>query len=145
MHRLKIMSVAIALLVAGTTISANATPVSSKSQSASGDTKNQATVSAIKQSSMGQQQALASARSYLAYSAFSRKGLFKQLKFEGFSTKDATYAVLHVNANWNVQAYKSAKEYLSSSSFSKKALYSQLIYEGFTPSQATYGVNRAYR
>ncbi|NBU85492.1 MAG: hypothetical protein EBS15_00500 [Actinobacteria bacterium] len=94
---------------------------------------------------MSRQQAIASAKEYLASQAFSRKGLIDQLKYEGFSTKDATYAVDHIKVNWQIQAYKSAKEYLRSQSFSKKGLYSQLIYEGFTASQAGYGVNRAYR
>jgi hypothetical protein len=145
MHIIKTVSVAVALLVAGPMVSANATPVHTTSLVSNSATKSHVKESAIKQSSMSQRQALASAKSYLSFSAFSSKGLFKQLKFEGFSTKDALYAVTHVKANWNIQAYKSAKSYLSSSSFSKKSLYSQLIFEGFTPSQAAYGVNRAYR
>jgi hypothetical protein len=44
-------------------------------------------------SAVSQQQAVRKAKSYLRVSAFSRSGLIKQLKFEGFSTKDATRAV----------------------------------------------------
>ena len=145
MQKWKLVSVLVALTVATPSLSAHAAPGQSTTPSTSKVGSSHVHISEVKQSSMSQRQALASAKSYLAVSAFSSKGLFEQLKFEGFSTKDATYAVVHVNANWNVQAYKSAKEYLSTSSFSKKALYSQLIFEGFTASQAAYGVNRAYR
>ena len=82
------------------------------------------------------------AQEYLAYQAFSKKGLIDQLKFEGFSTKDATYAVNHITVNWNKQAAKKAKEYLKYQSFSRSGLIDQLVFEGFTQSQATYGVNK---
>ena len=94
---------------------------------------------------VGQRNALAKAKEYLAYSAFSRKGLIEQLKFEGFSSKDATYGADHAGANWNTQAYKKAKDYLSYSSFSRSGLLDQLIFEGFTKAQAQYGVKKAYR
>lgn len=90
----------------------------------------------------GQQNARESAESYLEFSAFSRKGLIEQLKYEGYSTKDATYAVDAVNANWNKQAAKAAKAYLDMSSFSRSGLIEQLEYEGYTTKQATYGVNQ---
>jgi hypothetical protein len=90
----------------------------------------------------GQQNARESAESYLEYSAFSRKGLIQQLKYEGYSTKDATYAVDAVGANWNKQAAKAAKDYLDYSSFSRSGLIEQLEYEGYTHRQAVYGVNK---
>jgi nucleoside-specific outer membrane channel protein Tsx len=91
---------------------------------------------------LGQKNALQSAKDYLKYQAFSKKGLFDQLKFEGYTNSQATYAVNNVNANWNTQAYKSAKSYLKYQSFSRSGLIDQLIFEGFTRSQATYGVNK---
>jgi hypothetical protein len=91
----------------------------------------------------GQENARRSAESYLEFSAFSRKGLIHQLKFEGYSTKDATYAVDALSPNWNKQAAKSAKAYLDMSGFSRSGLIDQLEYEGFTPAQAEYGVNKA--
>ncbi len=36
---------------------------------------------------------MSKAESYIEYTAFSRTGLIKQLKYEGFSTKDSTFAV----------------------------------------------------
>ena len=93
-------------------------------------------------STVSQKNAVRKAQEYLAYQAFSKKGLIDQLKFEGFSTKDATYAVNHITVNWNKQAAKKAKEYLKYQSFSRSGLIDQLVFEGFTQSQATYGVNK---
>lgn len=86
--------------------------------------------------------ALASAKDYLDFSAFSRSGLIEQLEYEGFSTEDATFAVDNCGADWFEQAYKSAEEYLSYSSFSHSRLVDQLIYEGFTQEEAEYGVSK---
>ena len=98
-----------------------------------------------KKETAGQRNAKKKAKSYLSFMSFSRKGLIEQLKFEGFSTKDAKYGVDALKVNWNKQAVKKAKSYLSYSSFSKSGLYDQLIFEGFTPSQAKYGVKIAYK
>src|SRR6478752_5089829 len=57
----------------------------------------------------GQANAIRSAKTYLRISGFSRSGLIKQLKFEGYSTRNATYAVDHITVSWNAQAYRSAK------------------------------------
>ena len=89
-----------------------------------------------------QENARETAADYLDYSAFSRKGLIKQLKFEGYSIKDATYAVDAVSPNWNEQAAKAAKDYLDYLSFSRSGLIDQLEFEGYTKKQATYGVNQ---
>lgn len=91
--------------------------------------------------SVSKQNALKSAKSYLSFSAFSRKGLIEQLEYEKYSTEDATYAVDNCGANWNEQALKSAKSYLNTSAFSYSGLKEQLEYEGFTSEQASYGVN----
>jgi colicin import membrane protein len=91
----------------------------------------------------GQDNARRSAENYLDTAAFSRKGLIKQLEFEGYSTADATYAVDAVNADWNEQAARSAKSYLETSPFSRSGLIQQLEFEGFTHGQAVYGVNEA--
>jgi Host cell surface-exposed lipoprotein len=90
----------------------------------------------------GQQNAHESAENYLAFAAFSRKGLIKQLAYEGYSKKDAAYAVDAVSPNWNEQAVKAAKSYLDASSFSRSGLIEQLIYEGYTQAQAEYGVSK---
>lgn len=45
--------------------------------------------------SYGEQNAARTAKLYLLSSAFSKKGLIKQLKFEGYTGKEAKYAVNH--------------------------------------------------
>lgn len=90
-----------------------------------------------------QENAIGTAGDYLAYAAFSRSGLIGQLKYEGYSTAVATFAVDHITVNWNEQAYLSAKAYLEYTHFSRSGLISQLKYEGFTTKQATYGVTKA--
>jgi Host cell surface-exposed lipoprotein len=96
----------------------------------------------------GQDNARRSAESYLDLTAFSRKGLIKQLSSEygeGFSKADAVYAVNNIDVDWNKQAAKSAKSYLEISAFSRQGLIEQLeseAGEGFTHAQAVYGVNQ---
>jgi hypothetical protein len=94
---------------------------------------------------LAQKNARKSAESYLdGPMAFSKSGLIKQLKFEGFSKADAGYAVDAIDPNWNKQAAKSAKTYLDGPmSFSKSGLADQLEFEGFTDAQVAYGVEKA--
>jgi colicin import membrane protein len=92
---------------------------------------------------VSQDNAQESAESYLDSGSFSRSGLIHQLKFEGYSTADATAAVDAVSPDWNAQAAKTAAGYLDSGSFSRSGLIHQLEFEGFTASQAAYGVNQA--
>jgi Host cell surface-exposed lipoprotein len=94
--------------------------------------------------SSGQENARRSAESYIDSGAFSRSGLIRQLKYEGFSAAAAIYAVDAITVDWNEQAAKSAAAYLESSSFSRSGLISQLKYEGFTQAQAAYGVDASY-
>jgi Host cell surface-exposed lipoprotein len=68
------------------------------------------------------------------------KGLVKQLKFEGYSTSDATYGASHSGANWYKQAARAAKKYLRMTPFSRSGLIQQLEFEGYTHAQALYGV-----
>jgi len=95
---------------------------------------------ATKPATVSQDNAKAKALDYLDYSSFSRTGLIKQLKYEGFSTADATYGVDATHTNWNRQAALKARDYLDYDSFSRTGLIKQLKYEGFTTAQATYGV-----
>jgi hypothetical protein len=90
-----------------------------------------------------QQQAVGSAQDYLSFEAFSRKGLIEQLKFEQFSTKDATIAVDSMHINFYAQAVKTAKSYLSQEHFSRGGLIDQLKFEGYSTAQATYGVKHS--
>jgi hypothetical protein len=96
---------------------------------------------AVSSATLGEKQALSSAKKYLDYSAFSRKGLIKQLEFEGFSNQEAIYAVDNINTDWNAQAAISAKKYLEYTSFSRSGLIQQLEFEGYTSQQAEYGAS----
>lgn len=93
-----------------------------------------------KEITIGMKNALASAKSYLSFSAFSYTGLIGQLEYEGYTTEEATYAVDNCGADWNEQAARCAESYLKYSSFSRTGLIEQLEYEGFTYAQAVYGV-----
>ena len=102
-------------------------------------------------STIGQREALASARDYLSTGHFSRAGLIDQLdsKYgEGFSRADAVWGVDHTHTNWYREAVGSARDYLNTGHFSRAALIQQLqspYGEKFTHAQAVYGVNVAYR
>lgn len=90
---------------------------------------------------MGEKNALASAKSYLAFSAFSYNGLIDQLEFEGYTTEEATFAADNCGADWNEQALESALSYLKFTAFSYEGLIEQLEFEEFTSEQATYGAD----
>jgi len=90
-----------------------------------------------------QQNAIRAAEDYLRFSAFSRKGLIEQLKFEGYSTEDATLAVDTIVVDWKEQAARSAESYLSFTAFSRSGLIDQLVFEGFTREEAEHGVDEA--
>jgi Predicted membrane protein len=91
---------------------------------------------------VSQQQAIATARSYLNVLPFSRSGLIDQLEYEGFSTADATYAVDQLGVDWKEQAVRMARNYLDIQPFSRSGLIHQLEYEGFSTADATYGVDQ---
>lgn len=94
---------------------------------------------AVSGGTIGQKNALAKAKSYLSFSAFSYKGLVDQLEYSKFSREEATYAADNCGADWNEQAAKKAQSYLNFSSFSRDGLIEQLEYSGFTHEQAVYG------
>ncbi len=96
---------------------------------------------------VAQEQAVKSAESYLEMSGFSEKGLIDQLTSdygEGFSKKDAVFAVAYLHPNWNAEAVESAKSYMEMGGFSRKGLIDQLSSaygEKFTQAQATHAAN----
>ncbi len=90
---------------------------------------------------VSQKNAVAKAKSYLGYSAFSHDGLIAQLEYEQFSHADAVYGADNSGANWNEQAAKKAKSYMEYSAFSRGSLIAQLEYDKFTQAQAEYGAN----
>ena len=91
---------------------------------------------------MGQKQASQKAESYINYQAFSARGLYDQLVFEGFSKEDSEYAVNNLSVDWNEQAAKKAQDYINLQSYSKQGLIDQLVFEGFSKEQAKYGVSQ---
>ena len=91
---------------------------------------------------VGQEQAVASAESYIDLTPFSKSGLVEQLVFEKYSEADAQFAVEHIEVDWKEQAALSAENYLEMTAFSRQGLIDQLVFEGFTEKQATYGVDQ---
>lgn len=89
---------------------------------------------------IGQQNAIDSANSYLRLMGFSRSGLIGQLEYEGYSVEDATFAVDALAPDWYAEAAESAQSYLDVMSFSRQGLIDQLLYEGFSPEEAEHGV-----
>src|SRR3990167_7535689 len=61
---------------------------------------------------VSQKNAVAKAKSYLGYTAFSHDGLVAQLEYEQFSHADAVYGADNSGGNWNEQAAKKAKSYM---------------------------------
>lgn len=98
-------------------------------------------VQETKSETVSQKNAVAKAKSYLNYSAFSHDGLVDQLEYEQFSHSDAVYGADNSGADWNEQAAKKAKSYMEYSAFSRGGLIDQLLYEKFTREQAEYGAN----
>ncbi len=96
-------------------------------------------VEEINRATLGEKNSLRKATDYLNYTAFSYEGLVNQLKFEGFSDKEAKYGADHCGANWNEQAAKTAKNYVNLMAFSRSGLIDQLKFAGFTSDQAEYG------
>jgi SOS response regulatory protein OraA/RecX len=131
------------LLIIALAIAATLAVIPAASFASAGEVKRTAvSPSPSTRETVNQENAREKAQSYLDYKAFSRTGLIDQLKYEGFSKKDATYAVNAIRPNWNQQAVKAAKAYLDYSSFSRQGLIDQLVYEGFTMKQAIYGVRK---
>ena len=64
-----------------------------------------------------------------------------QLKFDGYSDEEATFAADNCGADWNEQAVKSAKQYLDLMSFSRDGLIDQLEFDGYTSKQASHAAD----
>jgi len=93
---------------------------------------------------LGEKNALESAKNYLSIMNFSYNGLCSQLEYEGYSKSECIYAADNCGADWFDQAVGSAKKYLELMAFSKQGLIEQLEYEGYTKEQADYGAAIAY-
>ncbi len=97
----------------------------------------------IDSASIGEQNALESAQSYLSSQSFSKQGLIEQLEFEGYTHEEAVFGVEHCDANWNEQAASTAQSYLDSvGGFSRQSLAEQLEFEGFSDSEIEYALKQ---
>lgn len=91
---------------------------------------------------LAQENALQSARSYIALAGFSRTKLINQLNSEygeGYPLDVATWAADAVGADWTAEATEAAQSYLEIGGFSRDRLYEQLTSaygEAFTPDEA---------
>lgn len=122
-----------------TNTSSNIASKASSSSTASSTPRSSSSIYSSKET-VAQRNAVSTAKDYIAYAAFSYKGLIKQLEFEKFSSEEAVYGVNKCGADWYEQAVRAAKEYLYYMPFSRQGLIDQLQYEGFTYDQALHGV-----
>lgn len=119
-----------------------ATPETSTSASAAPTKKPEAKPKpAAPKLSKAAENAKSSAQSYLDLAGFSKKGLVKQLKFEGYKAKDIDAALATMKIDWNAEAAESAQAYQDLMPQSRKALIKQLQFEGFTTKQAEHGAD----
>ena len=105
------------------------------------ETPEETTSAPVPSVTVSQKNAVAKAKSYLGYSAFSYTGLIEQLEYEQFSHADAVYGADNSGADWNEQAVKKAKSYLDYSAFSHDGLVEQLKHDKFTQAQAEHGAD----
>lgn len=108
------------------------------------DSGSEASASDSAAPTVGEQNAVKSAKNYLSLLSFSYSGLIKQLvDFDGYTEAEATYAADNCEADWNEQAVKAAENYLDLMSFSRDGLIEQLVqFDGFTEEQAEYAANQ---
>ena len=114
------------------------------------DTDHSASAPTTPAISAAEQQAIASAQSYLDLgSGFSYQSLLSQLTSNygnGFSASDAKFAISYLKPDWNAQAVEAAHGYLKlGTGFSRSSLIQQLTSSygnGFTQSQAEYAVSK---
>jgi hypothetical protein len=127
-------------------------PASGEIDSAAGVTLTVTAEPPVPPLTLGQENAIEEAKSYLEFMDFSRNGLLGQLTSEygaGYPADEAEFAIAYLEKNgmvdWNAEAVEAAKSYLEFSSFSRSGLYDQLTsaYGGqFTPDQANYALSQ---
>jgi hypothetical protein len=131
----------VAISSIGSALSRSESSTNTSSTSGNSNTSKTEPALATPNETTAQKNARKKAESYLNVLPFSKTGLIAQLKFNGFSESDATYAVNAITVDWNEQAAKKAKSYLGVMAFSRSGLIDQLVFNGFTRSQAEYGVS----
>ena len=90
-----------------------------------------------------QKNAVRSAKDWLEYSAYSRNNLIETLsQSDGYTIRDATFAVDSLDINWAKQAKKAAKDWIEYSAYSRKNLIETLSQsDGYTIDDATVAVD----
>ena len=90
-----------------------------------------------------QKNAVRSAKNWLEYSAYSRNNLIETLsQSDGYTIRDATFAVDSLDINWAKQAKKAAKDWIEYSAYSRKNLIETLSQsDGYTIDDATAAVD----
>ncbi len=90
-----------------------------------------------------QKNAVRSAKDWIEYSAYSRKNLIETLsQSDGYTIRDATFAVDSLDINWAKQAKKAAKDWIEYSAYSRKNLIETLSQsDGYTIDDATAAVD----
>lgn len=89
---------------------------------------------------IGEQNALAKAKTYVDFSDFSKEKLRGQLEYEGFTTDEIEYALDKVPADYNLEASDRAVLYYTTQNLSKQRIMTQLEYEGYTDSEINYAI-----
>lgn len=90
---------------------------------------------------IGQENALDKATSYIEFSDFSQHSLRKQLEFEGFTSEEIDYALEYVPVDYEQEASDRALAYYTTQSLSKTGVRDQLEFEGFTSEQIEYAIS----
>ncbi len=89
--------------------------------------------------------ALIKARSYNSFSHMSKKALYDQLTWHGFSSSAVQYAIDHLNADYKANALIRAREYRKNTNLSKTKIYERLTspWSGqFTKEEANYAIQK---
>ena len=91
-------------------------------------------------------QALKKSREYIGVTAFSRRGLIKELisSINGFTNEEAEYAANNCGVNWEQTAVARVKWYKNKMSLSYDEIKKLLEYEEFTQSEIVYGLDWGY-
>lgn len=94
------------------------------------------------QLTVGEQNCLAEALSYIDLLGFSKAGLIKQLEFNQYTESEIKFAIENCGADWNAEAVECAQGYTDTISLSRQALYDQLEYEGFEETEINYALEQ---
>ena len=89
--------------------------------------------------------ALNKAKSYNSWANMSKKALYEQLTWHGFSSSAVQYAIDHLNADYKANALAKAREYRKYSNISKTEIYDRLTsswFGKFTKEEANYAIQK---